>query len=546
MQCIQCKTNFEPTHQQKGLFARLQVPPPKRCPRCRFLLLLQFRNERTLYPRTCALCKKSVVACISPGEPHTIYCRDCYLSDKWDPFTYGRDYDAKRPFIDQLHNLIVAVPQPATFIDGDNVNSEYTNFAGYNKNCYLTFNAGYNEDCLYVRGITKCQQVIDTYFGQEMELSYEIVNGKNNYGVAFADHTYDSRDSWFMYDCRNCMDCFGCVNLRNKKFCFYNEQLSKEAYEARILAIKGSFHAIEEHRTKFADFVRAQPVAAHHNFRSEQTTGDYNTSSVDCESCFETFSSERGSFLHFTKYTKDSSDLVGHGYYSEMLYYNVATGHAFNCQYNWYIDQGRDCQYCFFVSGENLFGCVGLKKGEYSILNKKYSKDEYAALRQKIIEDMTRDGSYGEYLPAALSPFTHNETLAHEFFPMTKEQAAAEGLRWRDDIGGIYGKGTLAASEIPDHIKDVQDTILKEMLTCIACNRNYKVVKQELEFYRKLMLPIPRKCFNCRHLDRVRRRGPFVLTDRTCGKCREKIKTIYAESQFPVVYCEQCYTESFV
>ena len=48
-----------------------------------------------------------------------------------------------------------------------------------------------------------------------------------------------------------------------------------------------------------------------------------------------------------------------------------------------------DLEYSIMVSSsQNCFGCVNLRNGEYSILNKRYSKEEYEELIPKIIQHM--------------------------------------------------------------------------------------------------------------------------------------------------------------
>ena len=37
-----------------------------------------------------------------------------------------------------------------------------------------------------------------------------------------------------MYDCRNCSDCFGCVNLRGQKYSIFNVPYSREEYKQKI------------------------------------------------------------------------------------------------------------------------------------------------------------------------------------------------------------------------------------------------------------------------------------------------------------------------
>jgi hypothetical protein len=58
-------------------------------------------------------------------------------------------------------------------------------------------------------------------------------------------------------------------------------------------------------------------------------------------------------------------------------------------------------QCCLTVS--NCFGCVGIKKKEYCIFNKQYTKEEYERLREKLIEHMKDTGEWGEFFPVELS-----------------------------------------------------------------------------------------------------------------------------------------------
>ena len=149
-------------------------------------------------------------------------------------------------------------------------------------------------------------------------------------------------------------------------------------------------------------------------------------------------------------------------------------------------------------------------------------------------------------MPPALAPFGYNETIGQDNLPLTKEEAVRFGFRWEDDIQITKGKETIKPEQIPDHIKDVTDDILRETLACISCSRNYKIIKPELDFYRKMFIPIPRKCFYCRHAARLRRRGPFKLFARTCSKCGKNIQTTCAPERPEIVYCEACYQKEVI
>ena len=45
------------------------------------------------------------------------------------------------------------------------------------------------------------------------------------------------RDIYYSYECSSCQDCFGCVGLKNKQYCIFNTQYTKETYEQEVLII---------------------------------------------------------------------------------------------------------------------------------------------------------------------------------------------------------------------------------------------------------------------------------------------------------------------
>ena len=103
----------------------------------------------------------------------------------------------------------------------------------------------------------------------------------------------------------------------------------------------------------------------------------------------------------------------------------------------------------------------------------------------------------------------------------------------------------------PQAINKLSENILNEVLACLECGRNYKIVQNEFLFYKKHNIPIPRKCFYCRHTERMKLENPFKLWRRSCmcdiekhghvGKCPNEFETSYAPDRSEIVYCEKCY-----
>jgi hypothetical protein len=549
--CTKCSHPFTLDEDDFSFYEKMKVPVPKVCPDCRFKMRALFRNETTLYSgRKCGLCEKAIVTMYNPKSPYTVYCYDCFYSEKWDPKSYATEYDFSRPFFDQLKEFLERVPKIALYLSlgyGENINSEYVNMASGCKNCYLVFNTGPAEELLYSRGLRKGTDSSDLYFGLNVDRSYECVNIEESTGVTHGQNVIGSVDSHFLLNASGLMNCFGCVNLRNKSYHFLNEPLDKETYTKKVGEILGSYEKIEAFKKQFEEFSLKFPRRANHNLKSVDSTGDYLSECKNVRDSFEIFQSENCRYTFSSKLVKDSIGTIGYGTNCEQLLECVATGYSSNIIGTYGAENCTNIMYSFYPSNcQDCIGCDALKNGKFAVFNKEYSKEEYEKIREHIVTELTALGIHGLIIPPELAPFAYNETVAQDNFPMTKEEVLNVGFRWEDDIQMTKGKETLLPEQIPDHIKDVTESITNEVLKCIDCERNYKITPQELQFYKKVTLPIPHKCFYCRHKNRIERRGPYKFWDRHCAKCDKAIVTNYAPERPEIVYCESCYQQEVI
>lgn len=531
-----------------GFYEKMNVPIPKVCPDCRFKMRALWRNETTLYSgRNCDLCGKGIVTMYNPKSPYKVYCYNCFYSEKWDPKDYAQDYDYSRPFLNQFREFLIKVPKIATYLsfgDGENVNSEYTNMASGCKNCYLVFNTSPAEELLYSRGIKNGRDSSDLYFGVNIERCYNSINIQESYGVTNAQNVVNCVDSHFLLNTRGLVNCFGCVNLSNKSYHFLNQELNKDEYEKKVGEILGSYKKTEEFKKVFHDFCLQFPVRENNNIKTTNSIGDYIFESKNIYDSFEVAGSEDGRYLFSSKMIKDSLGTTGYGTKAERLLECVATGYSSNIIGSYGIENSHDVMYSFYIHHcHDCIACDALKSDEYSIFNKQYSKDEYIKLKDKIIEELRSLDLYGLIIPPELAPFAYNETIAQDNFPLAKDEVLALGFRWEDDIQKTEGRGTIKREDLPDSIKDTNENITKEILTCISCSRNYKITNQEFIFYKKMNIPIPRKCFYCRHKYRVEKRGPYKFWERNCAQCNKVIFTNYEKTRPEIVYCEKCFQQ---
>ena len=549
-QCKKCHIEFTLDQDDFSFYEKMKVPPPNICSDCRFKMRAMWRNEMSLYNDECSKTGEPIITMYNPKNKYNIVTHDYYSSDEWDVFEYALNYDYNKSFFEQLYYLLKSVPKPPTYLskgDGPNINSNYSNYAGGLKNCYLVFNCGPLEESMYTRGIRGSSEVVDCYFGIQMELCYESVNCPKSSRVIYGQDSNSCVDCILIKNCSGLTNCFGCVNLRNKSNCWFNEQLTPDEYESRVSGIIGNYSKLKEFRNKFENFCSKFPHRENHNIKTENSSGDYLTECKNIKDSFEIASSENCKFLFSSKDIKDSIGTVGFGFKSENLLECTAVGYSSNVIGSCQVTNSSNIFYSNILHNcHDCIGCDGLKNAEYCILNKQYTKEEYEKIKEHIIKELTDKGIYGLMMPPEIAPFAYNETIAQDNMPLTKEEAIAEGFRWEDDIQMTKGKETLQPEEIPDHINDIDDEITKEILRCIECERNYKITEQELLFYRKMKLPAPRKCFFCRHQDRIKKRGPYKFWDRKCDNCGKNIKTSYSPDRPEIVYCEKCYQQEVI
>lgn len=244
--------------------------------------------------------------------------------------------------------------------------------------------------------------------------------------------------------------------------------------------------------------------------------------------------------------SKNCYDCYAWGMTGELGYENHLCGNNFyNVQFS--DSCGNDISNilyscCLTNNAHDIFGSISLQRKSYCILNKQYSKEDYFSLLEKIITHMQSTGEWGTPLPISLSRFAYNESIAQEYAPRTKEEVLALGGRWKEEEIKNHYQGPTPT--IPYDITQVSDDILKEILTCKSCNKNYRLISQELDLYRKFQTPVPENCFACRYKNRFSQRNPRHLWERECNSCQTTIQTTYAPTRPEKILCETCYLKS--
>ncbi len=565
--CQNCEKKFTIESDDFGFYKKMKVPPPTFCPECRLQRRLAWRNERGLHFRECGLCKKKTVSIYSKDYDNTIFCEKCWWGDTWEGLDYGMEIDFSRSFLEQFFELFRKVPVPNLFAFGTTmINSQYCNMANDMRNCYLLHDGTFDENVSYGSGVFFSKDSQDITMTRKGELCYELVTCINCYQTIFSQNCQDCVNVSFSHGLRGCNNCFGCVNLHGKNYHIWNEPFTKEEYEKKLKSFGlDSYKNILSLKEKARDFWKKFPRKYYFGVQNTNVTGDYLEHSKNSKMCFGAANLEDSKFCSFVSNgpVKQTYDFTHYGDNIELVNECLQSGDGiYNVKCGWGTwTNSKNATYCITSPGvSDVFGCVGLKKKQYCILNKQYSKEEYEKLIPKIIEHMNnmpyidkkgRVYKYGEFFPIELSPFGYNETTAQEYFSLNKQEVIVNGYNWIEDDDRNY-KVTKKPEELLDSITETTDSILDEVIACEhegkcqeGCMTAFKILPEDLKFYRRMNLSLPRMCPNCRRYQRVKQRNPLKLWHRGCMNegCKNEFETSYSPERAEIIYCESCYNK---
>ncbi len=536
--CQNCKQNFTIEPEDFSFYEKIKVPPPTFCPECRMVRKYLWRNEKTLYRRNCDKTGKSIVSIYSPDSRFKVYDITEWWSDSWSALDYAKDFDFSRPFFEQFKELQTNVPRLA-LLNKNCKNSDFSNHSNSSKDCYMCVTAFESENAMHCNNVIPVKNSSDVYRseGSSNEHLFECINVHDCYNCQYCFLIEGSFDCYYSFDLKNCSNCFLSYNLRGQSYCFMNQKYSKEEYADKIkqFNLKSNSERVKLYQM-WIDLIYNK--ALHRGTiveNSISSVGNFIFNSKDTKDCFDVEKMENCRRIDLSAGgMKDSLDSYHVGINSELIYENHAIVRSSFCRFVHLSYDNTNLTYCDSCHNSNeLFGCVGIKKGSYMILNKQYSKEEYFELKEKIIEHMKSTGEWGQFFPPDLSPFAYNETQAQVYFPLSKEDAINRGFAWKDDLPGTFGKETLKLEDLPDSIDDIDESIVGQVLACEKTGRNYNITRQEFEFLKSHNIPIPRLHPNERYINRINIRPMRNLFETICAVSGKKIMTAYPPERRP-------------
>lgn len=282
-------------------------------------------------------------------------------------------------FFEELQKLLYQQPRPETLVLYSE-NCQYADHVFNSKNLTYCFDTTASSDSTYLFDCHLVAASADCDYTVEAESCYECVDVYKCFNCSYLENAANVRDSMYGYNLDNCHDVFGCINLKNKSYCIFNRQLSKEEYEEKIniyrsLPSEKVLAIVEQLKLKFP----ITQSAAARNINSSY--GNYIYDSKNCYMCFDVGRCENCSYLFDCVDNKHSWDMSYSYKGSDHSYQIIDSIHIYNSNFVLNSENCQDSSYLINCKGmKNSLGCVGLQYKEYCILNRQFSRDAYEKL----------------------------------------------------------------------------------------------------------------------------------------------------------------------
>ena len=300
--------------------------------------------------------------------------------------------------------------------------------------------------------------------------------------------------------------------------------------------------------------MRKQDIVYNKNQNSQSCIGGNIRNSNNCVFCFDVIQCEDCKYCaNIWLNVSDCYDCGGGDLFnSNHCYECVGVSNSQNVYFSYNCLNSSNMRYCLeCYNTKNCFWCIWLKDKEYCIFNKQYTKEDYESAVVKVIEHMEETWEWWYPINPMYSLFWYNETIAMDFYPLTKEEALKMWYKWSDyESPAPKVEKTVQWKDLPTQwcrtIKEKKPEILEKILNyavmCEVSNKPFRLTKQEIEFYIKYNLPLPTKHPDVRHVERLHKRWDRNLYLSNCSKCWKTFIWTHDSNEYQNIYCDKCFT----
>ncbi|MFA7244610.1 MAG: hypothetical protein WC070_00315 [Candidatus Magasanikbacteria bacterium] len=538
--CKETGVNFDLNKEAIATYKKLKVPYPKVDSHIRLRRLRAHMGGIELFSRLDENSQK-IISIYDPESSVFVVSMDHWFSDDFDATKYGVHFDTQKDFFSQWKIFSSSIPRPALVTDPNSENCSWCSYDLASKDCYATFGSVESDHILFGDMPIFSKNSVDVGNVTKTEWSYETVSCFQCSQAFFSAFCESSYNIYFCFGCRNISDCFGCYNIQNKKYCFFNEQLTKEKYEEYMKKINLGDRAVVDAylNKKVNDLWKSSYLLASGNFNSERSIGDEVVESQDVVG-ISVFKNERVYNTFDTSFSKDSCDITTCSSVEKSV-------NCVSCTEGFENKMCISCHGCIdieysehCISCEHCFACVGLRHKKFCIFNVQYSEEEYWIKLDEIKSAMFLSGEYGEFFPYSTSFFAYNTSHADTFFPLEKTEVEKLQARWYTSPK----KSEDANFELlPEKLVDFDENILQKQFICPTSRRFISVVKPQLAFHKKMNVALSVEHPSIRRKKRYTLMGGLQLHRTNCVECQTEIYTRHNISTKQKIVCGQCYSK---
>jgi hypothetical protein len=239
-------------------------------------------------------------------------------------------------------------------------------------------------------------------------------------------------------------------------------------------------------------------------------------------------------------------DFLYSGGHSSKLYGTINIGsQSSNVRFSVSSKFCTDCEFIFNSKNlNNCFMCFGLQNKSYCIFNKQYSPEDYFLLIDEIKAEMIKRGEYEDPLSLEFSAQAYNFSMAQLNYPLKNDEIKKlGGYVAQEPETNVGNTSILEADELPQTILEVNDDILNKAICCEITKRPFRIIASELEFYRRMGLPLPTVHPAYRMELQFHLAPDGKKYDTTCIKCEKPMSSMFDPKSNFVLYCERCYQQ---
>ncbi len=534
------------------------LPIPDLSPKARQINRLIFRNERKFYKAKTVEWNLEI-STIAPEMGLKISGFKNYF--EWNNKIYSLNYswDIKKDLINLRKNSIF----PSKLISNMD-NSDYCNQETDDKNCYLNAWWHFNENSLYNTYSLSWKRNLDSYWSINSENIYQSYNIFTSNKVFFSSRIENSHNVWFSQDIIWSNNILLSASISNLSYVYKNKTYSKQEWEEifeKYQEKMKTYSWLQEIKDEYRDFLKNQKIKNLDNKKNENCIWNEISNSQNCFICNSTEDSQDVYYSNIVAYLKDSMDIES-AWWSQKIYQCASCMRLNNMVWCTHVLDSMSNGYysAFLQNWDNVFASLWLNHKKYTILNQEYSKEDYYSVVNDVISDMKKQWLRWRFLMPELSPFPYNDTVAMDYFPVTENQLeilnpddfisdAILDLWWEEkikikrrtrdsEINIPEWLVQLEAEKISDSIENIDDSILQKIIICSKSKRPFRVIKPELDFYRRYKIALPHTHPDIRHIDKIKQRPSRDLTLYNCSKCNKEVLSVGENKN---ISCEDCY-----